>query len=235
MFRIVSSLIPLLITVTASATTAGANTTQSLDEIRDTATAYVRTLLPPIRGTYHVTPGALDSRLRLTRCTEPLEGFVSSSNISGPHTTVGVRCKSPSSWTVYIPVTIESEAPVLVLRHGAARGAQLSPADVELQVRRLPGIGSRYVADLASLEGRRLKRSLPAGRPLTPDVLVQEVVVRRGQRVILLASTDNFQIRAQGTALSDGYPSQRIRVQNDTSYKIVEGIVESRDVVRVTP
>lgn len=233
-----TSLIPLLMTIAAATTGDAAKamaTTQSLDAIRETAMAHVRTLLPPTSGTYYVTAGALDSRLRLTPCAEPLDAFVSSNNISGPHATVGVRCKAPETWTVYIPVNIESEAPVLVLRHGAARGAQLSAADVEIQVRRLPGVGSRYVADLGSLEGRRLKRSLPAGNPLTPDMLVQDVVVRRGQRVILLATTENFEIRAQGTALSDGHSAQRIRVQNDSSNKVVEGIVESGEVVRVAP
>lgn len=234
-----TSLIPLLITIAAAATPGNASNavsaTQSLDAIRNAATAHVRTLLPPSSGAYYVTAGTLDARLRLATCAEPLDAFVSSNNISGPHATVGVRCKAPETWTVYIPVTIESDAPVLVLRHGAARGSQLSSADVEMQIRRVPGVGSRYVADLASLEGRRLKRSLPAGNPLTPDMLVQDVVVRRGQRVILMASTENFQIRAQGTALTDGHAAERIRVQNDSSSKVVEGIVESGEVVRVTP
>jgi flagellar basal body P-ring formation protein FlgA len=233
-----TSLISLVMTVvaaTSSPQSTATATTQSLDEVREAAANHVRSLLPPVSGTYYVTAGALDPRLRLTPCGQELEAFVSSANISGAHTTAGVRCKAPATWTVYIPVTIESEAPVLVLRHGAARGAQLSSADVELQTRRMPGLASRYVADMASLEGRRLKRSLPAGNPLTPEVLVQDVVVRRGQRVILLAATDNFEIRAHGTALSDGRSAQRIRVQNDSSSKVVEGVVENGEVVRVTP
>ena len=233
-----SSFYPILVSI-AAATAGNASTatvtTQSLDAVRDAAAAYVRTQLPPNSGTYYVTAGTLDSRLRLAPCGEPLDVTMPSSMVGGAHVTTAVRCKTPQTWTVYIPVNIESEAPVLVLRHGAARGAQLSAADVELQVRRLPGIGSRYVADLTSLEGRRLKRSLPAGKPLTPEVLVQDVVVRRGQRVILLAATDNFEIRAHGTALSDGHSAQRIRVQNESSSKIVEGVVESGEVVRVVP
>jgi flagella basal body P-ring formation protein FlgA len=233
-----STLFPLLLSIAATATmndaTTTASTVQSLDAIRDAASSYVRTQLPSGVGTYFVTAGTLDERLRLAPCGEPLEVTIPpSTQFGGPHVTASVRCKSPQTWTVYIPMTIESEAPVLVLRHGAARGAQLSAADVEVQMRRVPGLGSRYVADVKSLEGRRLRRSLPAGNALTPDVLVQDVVVRRGQRVILLASTESFEIRAQGTALSDGHSAERIRVQNNSSNKIVEGIVVSGDVVRV--
>lgn len=233
-----SSFYPLLMSI-AAATAGNAApatvTTQSLDAVRDAAASYVRSQLPPHGGTYYVTAGNLDTRLRLAPCAEPLVASMPSNLLGGAHVTAAVRCQAPQTWTVYIPVTIESEAPVLVLRHGAARGAQLSAADVEVQIRRLPGVGSRYVADVTSLEGRRLKRSLPAGNPLTPEVLVQDVVVRRGQRVILLASTENFEIRAQGTALSDGHSAERIRVQNDSSSKIVEGVVESGEVVRVVP
>jgi flagella basal body P-ring formation protein FlgA len=227
-----SYLLPLVMAAAAS-TAPAAGTPSQIESIQDAAVSHVRSLLPPSTGQYFVTAHRLDPRLRLAPCASPLEAFVPSNTIAGPRVTAGVRCKAPAEWTVYIPVTIETEAPVLVLKHGAARGAQLGVSDVELQTRRVPGVGSRYVSKTASLEGRRLKRSLPAGNALTTDVLVQEVVVRRGQKVILLADNGNFQIRATGMALSDGAPEQRIRVQNESSARIVEGVVVSSEVVRV--
>jgi flagella basal body P-ring formation protein FlgA len=232
-----SSLYPLLMTIAAAANPGGAATvtTQSLDAVREAAATYVRAQLPQSHGTYFVTPGKLDPRLRLAPCGAPLEVTTPANALGAPRVTAAVRCAGPQTWTVYIPMTIETETAVLVLRHGAARGAQLSAADVEVQTRRVPGLASRYVASVTSLEGRRLKRSLPAGNVLTPEVLVQDVVVRRGQRVILLASSDTFEIRAQGTALSDGRSAERIRVQNDSSHKIVEGVVQENGVIRITP
>ena len=106
-------------------------------------------------------------------------------------------------------------------------------ADVELLTRRLPGSESGFITDTGSLQGRRLKRALPAGSPLTADVLVPDVLVKRGQQVTLLAANGPFEIRAQGQALSDGTERERIRVQNVTSRKIVEGVVENASTVRV--
>ncbi len=106
-------------------------------------------------------------------------------------------------------------------------------ADVELQTRRLPGTESAFISDIGNLAGRRLKRALSAGTPLTAEVLVPDVLVRRGQQVTLLAANGPFEIRAQGQALSDGSAHERIRVQNVTSLKVVEGVVENSSTVRI--
>ena len=130
-------------------------------------------------------------------------------------------------------VTVEVEAPILVLRRPLARRSPVDQTDVELQTRRLPGIESAFISDVGNLRGRRLKRALPAGTPLTADELVPDVLVHRGQQVTLLATGGPFEIRAQGEALSDGAEHQRIRVQNVTSRKVVEGVVENSSTVRV--
>lgn len=224
-----------------------ANTTQSIESLESTesirraAEKEVRALLPPGNAKYYVTAARLDSRLRLAGCTQPLEAFLPNNAVPGARATVGVRCpgqfqgqsQGQSHWTVYVPVTVEIEAPILVLRRALARRSPVEPGDVELQTRRLPGTQSGFISDLGNLHGRRLKRALLAGAPLTADVLVPEVLVRRGQQVTLLAASGPFEIRAQGHALSEGGANERIRVQNATSLKIVEGVVENASTVRV--
>ena len=78
-----------------------------------------------------------------------------------------------------------------------------------------------------------LKRSLPVGTALTVDMLQPDVLVRRGQQVTLIAANGSVQIRAQGQALTEGAVDERVRVQNVSSLKVVEGVVESDGVVRV--
>jgi flagella basal body P-ring formation protein FlgA len=146
---------------------------------------------------------------------------------------VGVRCTSNSQWTLYVPVTVEIEAQVLVLRRGLARRAPVLAEDVELQTRRLPGTLTRFVNDAVLLQGHRLKRALPAGTPITIDVLAPEVLIRRGQKVTLVAANAGIEIRAEGLALTEGGAADRVRVQNANSLKIVEGVVENAATVRV--
>ena len=207
---------------------------QSLESIQSAAEAFVRGQLPQTDAKYFLTASRLDGRLRLMQCAQPLEAFLQSPGALTPRTTVGVRCTSNNPWTLYVPVALEQEVSVLVLRRPLARRARIDAGDVELQTRRVPGIGSSFISDLNILEGRRLRRALPAGTALTPDVFASEVLIKRGQQVTLLAANDSLQIRAQGQALTEGAINERIRVQNVHSMKIVEGVIQDAGTVRVS-
>lgn len=210
-----------------------AQSIESLQTIQTAAESYVRSQLPETRGKYYVTATQLDSRLRLADCVQALDAFVANNGAVQTRTTVGVRCTDVGGWTVYVPVAVEVEAPVLVLRRALARRARVEALDVELQTRRLPGISSNFVNDMNSLLGRRLRRALAAGTPLTTDALDRDVLVQRGQSVTLIAANGGIEIRAQGRALTEGSERDRVRVQNVNSLKVVEGVVENAGTVRV--
>ena len=205
--------------------------TQSLESIQSAAEGFVRSGLPS--GKHHVSASRLDERLRLNECATALEPFSQNTGGTSGRVTVGVRCSSPQPWTLYVPVTVEVEVAVLVLRRPLARRARVTMGDVEPQTRMLPGTGNEFVTDVASLQGHRLKRSLAVGTALTVDMLIPDLLVRRGQQVTVIAAAGGVEIRAQGLALNDAAADERVRVQNVTSLKIVEGVVESDSVVRV--
>jgi flagella basal body P-ring formation protein FlgA len=231
------NMIRCLLLVTACLLFAGptyAQQQQSLDSIQDAAESFVRAQLPRSDAKYFLTAARLDNRLRLAACAAPLEVFLQNPGSLTARTTVGVRCTSHNPWTLYVQVVLEQEVSVLVLRRALARRSRIDAGDVELQTRRLPGIGSSFISDLSVLEGRRLRRAMPAGAALTPDALATEVLIKRGQQVTLLAANGSMQIRAQGLAMAEGALNERIRVQNVHSLKIVEGVIEDGATVRVS-
>jgi flagella basal body P-ring formation protein FlgA len=207
--------------------------TQSLATIQGAAEQFVLGRAPASQGKLYVNAAALDPRLRLAACASTLEAFATTEASFSARITVGVRCTSNVQWTLYVPVAIDVEAPVLVLRRGLARRARIETTDVELQTRRLPGTLTNFVSDAVFLQGHRLKRALPAGAPLTVDVLAPDVLIRRGQKVTLVAANESIEIRAEGLALTEGGAADRVRVQNANSLKIVEGVVENASTVRV--
>ena len=223
----------LLILLSALFATAAFATTQSLDDIQSAAEAFVRAHLPQSTAKQFVTASKLDPRLRLEACSQPLQAFAQNTTMLGERVTVGVRCAAANTRTLYVPVAVEVEIPVLVLRRALARRARVAIIDVEPETRRMPGSAATFLQDVTSLQGHRLKRSLPAGTALTVDMLVPDVVVRRGQQVTLIAASGPVEIRAQGHALTEGGVDDRVRVQNMSSLKVVEGVVESDSVVRV--
>jgi flagella basal body P-ring formation protein FlgA len=213
---------------------AHAQSLQPLSSIEGAAESYVRAQLPKTQSRYYVTAAHLDSRLRLAQCSAPLDALPNSTNsLQTARITVGVRCAAQTPWTVYVPVSVEVEASVLVLRRSLPRRAPILATDVELQVHRLPGTASTFLSDVNNLNGHRLKRAIPAGTPLTVELLVPDVVVRRGQQVTLVAANGGIEIRAQGLVLADAGAADRVRVQNVSSLKVIEGVVENENVVRV--
>lgn len=219
----------------AFAQVSGADATQSLEAIRKTAQVFVQTRIPGEPNTVEIEVGSLDERLRLARCSKPLEASLPSGVTFREKTTVAVTCPGEKRWTVYVPVSIATNVSTLILRHAAARGAKLSVEDVEVQVRKVPGTSVGYLADARELDGHTLRRSLGAGSVLTADAFVADSIVKRGQQVTLLASVGGIEVRATGRALSDAQAAGRVRVQNLASQMIVEGVVESGSVIRVTP
>jgi flagellar basal body P-ring formation protein FlgA len=149
--------------------------------------------------------------------------------------TVAVSCQQGAEWTVYVPVMLESEGPVLVTTRAVARGDGLTAADVEARIQRVPGLASHFVVDPGDLTGRHARRALSAGTVVSNDLLATDLLIKRGQQVTLLASVGGIEVRASGKALTDGGAADRVRVQNLNSLRIVEGLVESADIVRISP
>jgi flagellar basal body P-ring formation protein FlgA len=229
--------IALAVSLLAAHTSAQADeSVQSLDAVRASAQAFVTQHVPKQEpGAVKVNVGMLDPRLRLAPCSAPLKAALPAGATFRDRMTVAVSCVGVTSWTVYVPVSIETQAHVLVLRRAAARGDRLTAADVEVQTRVIQGTGDSYLTDVAELAGHTLKRPLGAGAALTADVLTADLVVKRGQQVTLLASVGGLEVRAAGVAMNDAPAGGRAKVQNISSRRIVEGVVETADVIRISP
>lgn len=211
----------------------GADPVQSVESIEAAAHAYVTSLLPPGAAETRITVLPIDRRLRLAQCGSPLVAQLPPATSLTARATVGVACAGPTHWTVYVPVVVESRISVLVLRHAVARDSRLIPDDVSVETRSTAGVGTAYLASVAELAGRTVRRPLAIGTALSVDMFVADTVIHRGQQVTLLAGGDEMEIRAVGRALMDAPAGARIEVQNLSSMTVVEGVVESADVVRV--
>lgn len=189
--------------------------------------------IPQGEGQVIVHAQNLDPRLRLAECDQPVKAGIAGDGQARAHTTVAVRCEGTVRWTIYLSVTIESEFSVLVATHALARDAQLRSEDFELMPRHLPGLTTDYVTKPATLAGQRLRQAIASGEALNLAALTPSNVIHRGQQVTLIAGSGGFEVRMSAVALSDGRVADRIRVQNQSSQRIIEGIVRSDSVVEV--
>jgi flagellar basal body P-ring formation protein FlgA len=217
----------------ATAQEAGVTPTESTEAIRAVAESFVKSQLPRDASVAAITAGALDRRLRLVRCTGGMHGQLPAGAQLLARTMVGVACNGPVHWTVYVPVTIESRISVLVLKHPVARDARLTSDDVTIETRKVTGMTAAFLTGVSDLQARSTSRPLPMGTTLTIDMFKTDMVIKHGQDVTLVASAGGIEVRAAGRALADAAGGARVKVQNLSSLKVVEGVVEGADVVRV--
>jgi flagella basal body P-ring formation protein FlgA len=180
-----------------------------------------------------ITVAALDPRLRLSHCEEPLRASIAGDGQLHAVTTVAVRCETPVRWSIYLRATVNTQLKVLTARRQLPRGTEITAADFELGPRLVAGTGSDALRSFDQLPGRRLRLPLESGAVLTIDKVEQAPVVHRGQTVTLLAKGVGLEIRVAAVALADGSPQQRIAVQNQSTHQVVQAVVRDASLVEV--
>ncbi|GMQ89056.1 MAG: flagellar basal body P-ring formation chaperone FlgA [Gammaproteobacteria bacterium] len=209
---------------------------QSHAAIRDTAQSFLEALA----GTRHqnlrseVRLGKLDSRLHVKTCESPLEAFMSPGGRTMGNTTVGVRCPDVGGWSIYVAARVDIFGPVLVARQPLTRGATVQESDLETVEHNLSTLPYGYYTDSQSIVGQLAKRTITSATVLTPHMLQTPKLVKRGQRVTLIAETGPLKIRSSGKAMSDGKFGDLVQVKSDGSRRVVDGIVISAGVIKVT-
>lgn len=201
--------------------------------IRETAERYVAGLANA-RGNVHATAGHLDARLRLPTCAGELTPFLAPGAIVRARTTVGVRCVAPA-WSVYLPVSVESEASVLVARRALRRGEVPFAADFDLQRRRVPGLATAFVTEPNSLGSQRLRRAMAAGEPLAAALLESPPLVRRGQSVTAVRRAAGFEVRSSAEAMVNAGAGDRLRLRNPSTGRLLDGTVQPDGTVEILP
>jgi flagellar basal body P-ring formation protein FlgA len=230
-----SARVLLCVALCVGAAAAAGAAIQPLASIRSAAQAFVRSQMPPGQSDIVITAARLDPRLRLARCGGPLQASLLSGARLQAQVSVAVGCRQGVDWTIYVPVSVQSRIRVWALRAPEIQGARLTAADVAPETRLVGGLVVGYVTDPAQLAHGTLRHSLPAGAVLTSEDLLPDFMVRQGEQVTLVAALDGIEVRAAGLALQNGRYGALIQVQNASSSKVVQGVVESDRVVDVSP
>lgn len=217
----------------AAAVPAGQTNWHSIEDIVAAAESFLESKLGATDKRVTAQAGTLDPRLKLARCDEVLEAFLRRGTKVASRTIVGIRCNGANPWKLYVPVDVIVREDVLVAVRSLPKGHQLTAADLQKEQRNVSGLATGYLTSTEQLDGQRLKRPVMGGRLITPSMLQADVVVQRGQSVTLLVKNSTLNISMTGKALSDGAVNQRIRVENLSTGRVIEGVVRSPQHVEV--
>ena len=227
---IILFLLTLLTTASGSLSAAGF---QSLQSIRMQAEDFIHQYpyASPYPPRFNVSD--LDPRLRLKTCPKPLlVVFARREKIHG-NTALKVSCPAAPGWKMLLPAQIDLFDDVLVLTRAVHKGQIIDTNLVKRQKKNISRLNNGYFSQVSDITGLESRRNLSRGDILTPASLIPKLMVKSGQQVTLILDYKGLEIRSTGQALQSARRGEVIKVRNNQSSRVVEGIVSGEALVRI--
>ena len=226
-----TSCISMLLTVISG--NLAADEFHSLQSIRMQAEDFIHQY--PYESSYspRFKVSALDSRLRLKSCSDPLKiEFARREKTSG-NTALNISCPTSSGWKLLLPAQIDLFDDVLILTRTIHKGQIIDTNLVKLKKHNISRLNNGYFSSMKDIVGLEARRNLTRGDILTPSNLVPKLMIKSGQQVTLILDFKGLKIRSTGQALQSARRGEIIKVRNNQSRKIVEGVVSGDAEVRI--
>ncbi|KTC15485.1 flagellar biosynthesis protein FlgA [Pseudomonas marginalis ICMP 9505] len=192
---------------------------------------YLATTQTP--GRYEIQVNQLDPRLRMPLCDKELTASLESPAQPIGRVTVKVRCEGASPWTVFVPAQVKLFRDVVVVTRPLKRLGIIGFDDIGLRERDISLINQGYLTSVDQAVGQRLTRPMVADQVITLVHLEQAEVIRKGDQVVISASSGGLTVKMPGEALSNGGMSEQIRVKNLNSNRVIKAQVTAPGQVEV--
>jgi flagellar basal body P-ring formation protein FlgA len=206
---------------------------QDVAQLEALAKSQAEQQFPPLTDRQRFLVGPIDARLRLVRCNLPPKASVGAGQHMRDRVMVELRCPGTPAWHIYVPVKIVGTSTVTMAARAIVVGSVLTDKDVRTEQRDVSELPPGYIDDPTVAIGLTASRPISSGAVITNQYLVAAKAVQRGQEVTLVADIGSMSVRMAGRALSDGLMNQRVKVENLSSGKVVEGIARSEQVVEI--
>lgn len=183
-------------------------------------------------GSVQISVGPLDPRSQLGPCSS-YEPFIPAGSRLWGKTNIGVKCTSPSIWTVYVPINVVVSGHYLKAARMLPAGQAITGNDIEVAQGDLTKLPDGILTDPAQAIGKPPRIGLAAGQPLRADQLVVPPAIRQGQSVKLITRGPGFSVSSEGKALTNAGEGQTVQVRG-ASGQTVSGIARAGGIVEIT-
>ncbi len=128
---------------------------------------------------------------------------------------------------------VSIQVPVVVASRNLATGTTLGAEDVSVRRKDFSASGEAMVHDPAEVVGKRVRWQLSGGVPIRREYLEDPESLKRGDPVVIEASTGMVHITGKGVALQPGRIGDTVRVKSQLSGKELAGRLTPGHVVQV--
>lgn len=178
-----------------------------------------------------VRVGNLDSRLRLTKCSQDLNLNLKDSSRTGGNINVQVSCSAGSAWTILVPAQAKVYRSVAVAGRNLQRGDLVSAADLSSEIKDVGDLRIGFALAPEAIIGKEIKFAVNKGETFRNSALDAPLVIKRGDTVSMESNAGGISVKTSATAVSDGRVGQQIRVKNNQSARVINArVVEAGKV-----
>lgn len=144
---------------------------------------------------------------------------------------VAVRVNGQEEARFWADSDVQVYSDVLVTSQPLAQYEKVTAAKVRLERRNLGGLALRPLTSLDAITDRQASRSIEVNQVVTAAMVEHPRVIRRGGVVTLVYESRGLYVETPGRAAEPGRVGDRIRVENPSSGKMLEGqILDDRRV-----
>ena len=180
-----------------------------------------------------IDPIKISPKLKVKQCHSPLNINYANPSKRFGHTLVKVKCTKPAFWRMNVPVTINKYDDVLWLINPVAKGQNIDESDVTTKKMNISKLFKGYFIHFDQLKALQTRRPLKANILLSPNQFQARYLVKSGQQVTVVLKTKHLNIKTSGTALQSASKGQLVKVRNNSSLKILSGIVSDEGTIQV--
>ena len=203
---------------------------QDLALVRQVADTYAKQQTAHLPGHVTITLGTIEP-VKFAVCPK-LQAFLPLGAKLWGNSTIGVRCAAGADWSLYVPVTVRVQGPVVVAARSLPNGKLIAVEDLALQTAELTQLPSGILSDASEATGKTLAVGVNAGHALRQDMLRAPLVIRQGQAVKLVAQGQGFKVSSEGRALANAAVGQMVQVKAQNG-QTVSGVARADGAVEV--
>jgi len=188
------------------------------------ATEYVvQQLNPENNENIHVKALPMDSRVRVKSCPIPLNFSLAKKRSYTRQFPVKVTCEAElAPWKLFVQVKVSEYVEALVTTEHIVKGEVIDDSKVAIRLVEKSRVKSSGTSSNKTINGGRAMRNIPRGYQIgNMDVCL----VCKGDDVAIIAKSTNMMIKTSGTAIENGSFGESIKVKNNSSERIVKGVI----------
>jgi len=158
----------------------------------------------------------------------------SASKLARQQLTLECSGQAIKGWPVKVSSDLQVFLPVVISTGVIDRGATINASSLQQQETDITKSIRGFYHRIDQVAGMSAKRRIRTNQILSPDLIDQPQLVKRGEKVHIIANQDGIKAAMAGEALEKGGIGDVIRVKNISSGKTIEAKVVEAGVVTST-